>query len=297
MSFVHQKDGFLSTYYREAVANTDESEHVYMLHGNSFSGMCLAPMAEQLPKHWHVHLNDLPGHGLSDALPDMPPIDCFVIADQLSRKLEALQNTHNLPPMIGLSHSVGAAITLLMAYQRPHVFKRLVLLDPIICQPSFIYLSRLLQWLGLIQHTPLVKGSRSRRAQWPSVDEAMQSLSKKALYRHWHPEALEQFAHTCLRAHANGAELVCTPDTEADFFASTPVTSWSAIKHLSVPTTMVLPKESYFFVKPACIKAARDNALIELAYFGERHCFPMEEPYDCAQFLCSSVLSDLVSKR
>jgi non-heme chloroperoxidase len=92
---------------------------VVMLHGITDSRLSYEPMWHRLPKHWHAIAVSLRGHGESDrpqhyTMPDM--------AGDVALLAEALQ----LPPMVVVGHSMGAAVAMQLAIDRPDLVRALV---------------------------------------------------------------------------------------------------------------------------------------------------------------------------
>ena len=91
---------------------------VVMLHGITDSRLSFEPMWHQLPTHWRTIAVSLRGHGASDrpqgyARPEM--------AADVALLAEALQ----LPPMVVVGHSMGAAVAMQLAIDRPDLVRAL----------------------------------------------------------------------------------------------------------------------------------------------------------------------------
>src|SRR3546814_3720045 len=71
-----------------------------------------------------------------------------------------------------MGHSYGAALTVRAAAENPHLFRALVLLDPILLPTSLWLGTRLLARLG---RNPMSRAARRRRDRWPSREEAWRS--------------------------------------------------------------------------------------------------------------------------
>jgi pimeloyl-ACP methyl ester carboxylesterase len=91
---------------------------VVMLHGITDSRLSYESMWHRLPAHWHAIAVSLRGHGASDrpqgyALPEM--------AADVALLAEALQ----LAPMVVVGHSMGAAVAMQLAIDRPDLVRAL----------------------------------------------------------------------------------------------------------------------------------------------------------------------------
>src|SRR5262245_480194 len=92
---------------------------VVLLHGVTDSRLSYQPMWHQLPRHWHAIAVSLRGHGESDrpqgySTPEM--------AGDVALLAEALQ----LEPMVVVGHSMGAAVAMQLAIDRPDLVRALV---------------------------------------------------------------------------------------------------------------------------------------------------------------------------
>ncbi|MCW5657373.1 MAG: alpha/beta hydrolase [Burkholderiaceae bacterium] len=92
---------------------------VVLLHGITDSRLSYEPMWQQLPKHWHTIAVSVRGHGESDRPPHYALAD---IAGDVALLAEALQ----LQPMVVVGHSMGAAVAMQLAIDRPDLVRALV---------------------------------------------------------------------------------------------------------------------------------------------------------------------------
>jgi pimeloyl-ACP methyl ester carboxylesterase len=91
---------------------------VVMLHGITDSRLSYEPMWHRLPTHWHAIAVSLRGHGASDR-----PQGCTLpeMAADVALLAEALQ----LPAMVVVGHSMGAAVAMQLAIDRPDLVRAL----------------------------------------------------------------------------------------------------------------------------------------------------------------------------
>ena len=60
-------------------------------------------------------------------------------------------------------------MTLMIAAEHPHLFSRIVLLDPVLFSSEIIMIQRIVRKTGLWQRTDLVKRGSARRSVWPDA--------------------------------------------------------------------------------------------------------------------------------
>ncbi len=250
---------------------------LHLLHGNGFSSGSLMAMADAMPVGWTLMASDLPGHGLTP-VSNMEWPDWNVMADRLAQNVLS----KGVQPVVGVGHSMGGVITLLMAAQYPELFSRIILLDPVLFPTHMLVGQRVVKASGLWGNMPLVKRARSRQHRWPSQDDMEVSLSKKSLYRYWHPTAFKNFCTTGSHVTDRGVELACSPDWEARIFSSVPRALWSSVRKLSVPTHILMADHGFDFIPAGVRRARRLNANISSQVLGGSHCFPMEQPFETA---------------
>lgn len=264
-----------------------EKHHLHFLHGNGFCGLTLAPMAAALPSDWSLTLTDVPGHGRSSQPNDQMP-NWQGMAASIAAALQ--ENNHQrgmTQPMIGVGHSMGGVLTLLMAVQQPDLFSRIVLMDPVLFTPEIVLIQRMMRATGFWRRTALVKKVAARRAQWPSRESMHLDLQRKSLYADWHPSALQAFVQHGASEQAEGVSLACSPSWEASIFGSYPRGLWAAVDRVRIPVDIWVAEQSYPFIAKAARKASQANPNIRWQRFGQRHCFPMEQPEASAALLQS----------
>ncbi len=261
---------------------TNQAEaDVHFLHGNGFHACTLLPMASYFSPPFKALFSDLPGHGNSPQPTALPP-NWSAIATQIGTALEKRITR----PLVGIGHSFGGTITLYMAVQFPHLFRQIILLDPIMFPPLVVRYLCIMRHLGLWKRSKLVQTTISRVNAWENEEQALAYFNSKRLYQNWQPEVLQLFIKHALKTNAQGQlELCCAPAWEAQLFGSYPQGLWQAVKNVTVPTTILRAKHSFPQVPQAIILASKRNALIQVSQFGHSHCFPMDAPKETAHVL------------
>lgn len=261
------------------------SERVHFLHGNGFCSATLWPVAQHLPQDWSLYFTDLPGHGGSeqpnDAMPDWRAM-ARRIGDALALRTQG-------QPVVGVGHSIGGMLTLLLASERPELFSRIILLDPIFFSPGIQLAQATLRHTGLWSRMRLVTSVQKRRQHWPDQQALHADLRGKSLYRHWDDLAFECFVAGATVARENGVSLACNPMWEANIFGSYPRKLWAAVKQLAVPTELYVARKSFPFIVKSAQRAARINGHIVWQYSEGTHCYPLETPQLAANQIISAL--------
>jgi pimeloyl-ACP methyl ester carboxylesterase len=180
--------------------------------------------------------------------------------------------------VIGMGHSFGAIVTLLVANHSPAVFDRLLLLDPIFLPPMLSMLSRFFRRTGLVEHTPMVKMTRKRRAHWPDRAAVHESLYQRGVFRDWHDDAFEAYLEYALHEREDGVHLVTPPDLEADVFAGYATGMSRVIRRLQQPCHMIRGDRTFPYVKTGLERACRFNNRFSQETMTGGHCFMLQYP-------------------
>lgn len=269
----------LSGFYRNGQA---DAPAVHFLHGNGFCSTTLWPMAAHFPKEWSLLFTDVPGHGHSKQPNSFMPNWLRMSRDIGDSLVERLDSTAH-DGVIGVGHSMGGIMTLMMAAERPKLFKRIVLLDPVLFSPEIILIQKLARKTGLWRRSSLVKAVSARRNQWDDEAAMREYLLGKNLYKHWSPEAMDAFIQDGTRTESGKLSLCCAPEWEASIFGSYPRGLWQAVRIAKIPVDIVVASHSYGFIQGSANKATKANSNIHWQPFDGGHCFPMEQPSEAAR--------------
>jgi pimeloyl-ACP methyl ester carboxylesterase len=195
---------------------------VFMHHANGFCAGSLGLVAQALVPRYRVIGMDARGHGDSSK-PAGPGAYAWgqFSADYLAVAERLADECGRGRVAVGLGHSFGGTAVLGAAAQRPGLFGRLVLVDPVV-PPSPELLDaydadpdRVARISGLVQ------GARNRRSVWPSSAAAREHFEKRPLFADWLPEALDLYVEHGLRQRSDGqVELRCPGAIEAEVFSS-----------------------------------------------------------------------------
>ncbi len=192
-------------------------------------------------------------------------------------------------PVIGLGHSLGGVMTLMAAVLRPQAFRAVVLLDPVIFEPRV--LCHVQRWRrrgapleGNFPLARLVRGALHRRQTFSSPPEAEAHFRSRALFRKWHPRALEAYVSHGLRSQPQGWRLAYDPRWEAAIFRAVPTDVWKWVRRVRVPGLVLFGQHSEMGTPATRTHLARwwPQATIEVLP-DQGHMFPMEVPQQAAE--------------
>ncbi|KAJ1983729.1 hypothetical protein H4R34_001107 [Dimargaris verticillata] len=190
-------------------------------------------------------------------------------------------------PLIGVGHSMGGTVLMMLETMRPGTFTTILSIDPA------IYFSQ--RTLGRLAHQ-----ASKRRSAWPSWQAASQYFNSNPFYDHWHPEVRDLHVRYGLTTASDGAsvQLKCSPTQEALLYACAgPGSRWT-IEHLHevrCPVRFMLAEKSFLCPQPHfvrdVVKACRLVDAVQVKSVG--HFIPMEAPLTVTQQVAQFVHQSL----
>lgn len=249
---------------------------VHLAHANGFPPGTYRLLAGTLTDRYHVV--GLPSRPLwPGSRPESAP-DWHPLADDLVQGLDGL----GLKGGIGVGHSIGGVLTMWAAIQRPDLFRAVVLIDPVILPPAWLWALQLMRRLGLWQRQPLVQGALRRRRTWPSRRACYEHYKRKPLFTTWPDASLRAYVEAGTRERPDGhVELTYPPEWEAHIFATTPTDVWRTVPQLQTPVLVIRGEHTNTF-RPQ--SQARMERLVPQARFvvipGAGHMVPLERPLE-----------------
>jgi pimeloyl-ACP methyl ester carboxylesterase len=246
---------------------------IHFLPGNGFCGGVYWPFLKRFLPERGLFLQDIEGHGDSDAPEHFSGIGAVARRVPLVMQDQGLRDGR---PLVGIGHSFGAALTLKVAADNPGLFKALVLLDPIVFPTPVWFGMRVMAALGL---HPMTKAALRRRRDWPSRADALDRLRGRGIYKGWTEEALECFVDYATHDEGGKRVLSCPPELEAEIYER-PVYPWPSFRNVRVPVLFLYGAGSYPFFAGAARLARRANPGVEVGTVPGHHCFMLEDPAD-----------------
>ena len=240
-------------------------------HATGYCAGVWGPVAEQLSRHYRVIAMDARGHGDSSK-PDGSDAylwpnfgrDLIAVAEQLAGEHRDGRIA------LGIGHSFGGTSILMASAERPELFERCVLVDPVTPPPN----------LDLSQNaTALAEGARKRRHIWPSRQAVRAKWSKKEFFAAWDSRALELYLAEGFSDRRDGrVELKCTGAIEAAIFESAhSIDVWSLAKKTRVPTLILWAVGGDF---PRIVYENLERCMVDarIVDVDTGHLIPMERP-------------------
>ncbi len=244
---------------------------LHFLPGTAFGCRLYAPFLEPLAARQALFWQDLHGHGDADA-GERP----FAGWRQSMRWAFAVMDAHGIGtrtgPIVGLGHSYGGCLTLMMAAARPAYFSRLILTDPFMVPPA-----QERPYRQLI--AAVVERTRRRNPVFADAGAVRRYLAGRLMFQNFAPAAVEAFIDDNLRRQADGQlRLRCEPHIEAGVYDDVVDGLWPAVDALTVPTLILSGDRTVPFFAAGHAEAVQRNGQIRRRTLAGGHNYMLEAP-------------------
>ncbi len=243
-------------------------------HATGFCKGALAPLALALRSHYRVFAMDARGHGDSSRPGGEGSYHWAEFARDARAVAGELAAAHGGALALSIGHSFGGAALLGAAAEAPHLFERLVLVDPVVPPPPADDTPERVHRVNRLS-----EGAMRRRATWENRAEAYTWWSERSLFANFPEEALAFYAADGLRERpSGGVELKCPPEVEAAVFGNSGTLDLPRITAgLGVPTLLLWASRGDFQRETyERLAAGMDAARVET--LDAAHLVAMEEP-------------------
>lgn len=263
---------------------------LHFLHGNGFCGRTYEPMLAHLSEHFDLWLCDAQGHGETEHGGDFRGWNRS--AELAVEAFEAGRGAFGDVPRYILGHSFGGVLSSLILSRHHQLFRRAVLLDPVLFSRGMIMAMAVARLFGVHRRNTMSQKSVKRRQRWPDRASAFAQLQGRGIFKGWVDEALHAYVDNALKDVEGGVELKCRPSREVDIFSSFPRHLWPSLPKIRTPTLLIHGQATYPFVGQSARKLARINpTVIEMEVPGG-HCFMQEFPAQSAAQVVAFLLPE-----
>jgi pimeloyl-ACP methyl ester carboxylesterase len=198
------------------------------------------------------------------------------MAADLAAGLEAL----GAREVLGIGHSMGGVLTLWATISHPHLFRAIVLVDPVILSPAQLRVFRERSTVGHGRRNPLVQRTLARRREWPNRQACFDYLKGKPLFASWPTAVLWDYVRYGTRVRdGDSVELIYPPNWEAHIFATAPTDIWRDVPRVRTRCLYVRGEQSETFTAETMDRIGRllpSASLVTIPGVG--HLLPMEAP-------------------
>lgn len=254
---------------------------LHFAHANTYPPRCYSQIFQPLTAKFHVWAMEQRPLWAGQSPQQLQSWNLF--ADDLIRAMEQC----NFEGIIGAGHSLGAAISMIAAVQRPALFRALVLIEPVLLPPALLEAARAHPEQADLM--PLVQRARKRRNRWPHRRQAFEHFRGKSVFSGLSDEALWDYVNHGLEETPEGDVVLRFPrEWEAQIYARPPLDIWQIVPQISAPTLAIRGARSDTLGNEAW---HRWQSLQPAAHFIELqdagHLAPLEQPERLATIICN----------
>lgn len=252
---------------------TGSGQRLHFAHATGMNAQLYARLLAPLAGEFAILASDARGHGFT-ALPKDPARltswDDF--AADLNGLLDVIDGGGR---WLLAGHSMGAAVSLLAAHQRPDRVAGLVLIDPAMLPFDVAAAVR----AGQAIPNPMADQAAKRRSSFPSRADARAAWAGRGVFRNWADADLDAYVAGGMVDTAEGAALACAPAWESATFRSVSPNIEPALAALRCPF-ILLAGEQGSTVRDAELAAfaGHANCLNAERVPGTTHFLPLERP-------------------
>jgi len=259
----------------------DSSEHIVFLHANGFPPGTYASFLKELAPL--ARISTLEHRPLWQAkAPRFMSWEVYAVD-----AIETLRREASKPVWL-VGHSMGGAISLLIAHKAPELVKGIVALDPVTINSPFLAWSRLA--FRLWPNKPrMIQGALGRPHQFENHQTAFEFYRGKRAFAAIADKELMDYVLAAHVTSDDGVHLRFSGEWEACVYRSPP-SLWSTLRKLTVPVHILGGQSSYVITR-AVADRLRSYANLQVAMIDAGHLLPMEKPIETAEFVTNAILA------
>jgi len=192
---------------------------LHFAHATGFNAETYRGLLSPLADRFRIVASDARGHG-STTLPAEPgmPRGWKIFRDDLIAVLDRIAPDG----AILAGHSMGGAISLMVAAARPDKVKALVLVEPVLI-PRAAQWRMMLARFGLGSSEPgLAERALKRRDFFPSLEMVGAAYRNRGAFKTWPEETVADYIKGGFAPADGGFRLRCSPAWESEIFRSAP---------------------------------------------------------------------------
>lgn len=262
-------------------------EVLHFAHPNAYTPETFHRFLDPLTAHFHVL-----GIKQRPLWPNSDPAelsDWTVFADDLIRFFDE----NDLRGVIGVGHSLGAVATMYAAVQRPDLFSKLILIEPVFMPPQVLQMIAALSAAEMRQH-PLVQSALYRRSQWSTRQEAFDRFRPKPVFARFSDELLWDYVNYSLTENEDGTVSLLFPSAwEAQIYANFPMQVWAELPKVTHPILGIRGAESDTLMPEAWAywqELQPGGTYVEISDTG--HMLTLERPYAVSEAILNHLISE-----
>ncbi|MCS6873242.1 MAG: hypothetical protein N2Z23_05965 [Pyrinomonadaceae bacterium] len=250
---------------------------IHFAHANGFPALTYKSLLQELSDEFEVNYTECLAHN-----PKFPVTDNW---DFLKEELRTELKQRYLTPIIGLGHSLGGLLHILVSVENPELYEHIVLLDSPLISPISSQILKLAKITKLIDKTSLVISTKSRKNLWKTKQEAFEHFKNKPKFRSFDYQTLQNYVEHAIVAKNGGFELLFKPTIEAEIYKTTPHIIPKIYHKIKVPLSFIGGKDSVESRLAFLSYTKRHPKMKNFILVEGSHLFPLEKPKETASLI------------
>lgn len=189
-------------------------------------------------------------------------------------------------PIIGMGHSFGGVLHLMLAAERSDLYKSIVLLDAMVISRLSSLAIKLLRNSQLFEKRSPAMATRRRRNHFETREDIFEHYQRKEKFAKFDEDVLRDYAEHGFVEKGSGFELFIKPQIEAEIYKTIPDNMPKLKNKINVPTIYIGGKSS-LEARLARINFMKRNFPFDFKFIEGTHLFPFEKPQKTAKIVKS----------
>ncbi|MCW5959413.1 MAG: alpha/beta hydrolase [Pyrinomonadaceae bacterium] len=253
---------------------------IHFAHANGFPARTYSKLFRFLEDDFEIGYIDQHGHD-----PRFPVTDNW---NFLQNELQTAIEERYRKPVIGVGHSLGGILHLLVAAEHPHLYKSVVLLDAPVISRSSSFGIKILKKLKLLEKHSPARATKMRRRTWKDEEEAFRHFAAKPKYSAFDPEVLRDYVKHGTEESEKGVRLIFKPGIEASIYETLPVDLPRLRGKLSIPLSYIGGINSRE-ARLANLRFMKKHIPANYYFLEGSHLFPFESPEKTAETIKTAI--------
>lgn len=246
---------------------------IHFAHANGFPARTYTKLFSFLEPRFDFRYLERHAHD-----PEFPVTDSWhSLKDELRQSIESDFER----PVVGLGHSLGGILHLLVSIENPELYKQIILLDAPIISRSSSGGIRVLKALNLMDRFSNSRMTKTRRNLWKTREEAYEHFKAKPKFAAFDDEVLRDYIDYGTQETEGGFRLFFDPRIEAAIYRNLPHDLPSLKGKITVPVSYIGGAESRE-ARLARLSFMQKNFPIDFHFLPGSHLFPFESPRETA---------------
>lgn len=252
---------------------------IQFAHSNGFPAKCFKHLFNSI-ENADINYVDLMGHNQFKLNGNLENLALELI-DSIEKRFNK--------PIIGIGHSTGGVLILIAASINPKLFKKVILIEPILYNPWKRKIITIMKKVGLDSYIGPAKRTLKRKSIFQSRNKAKEYFETKKIFKTFHKRCLSDYIKYGIKKTENGFELAFSKEIESEIYRSTYTKIPIGIE--KIKGTLIYGSKSSLFWKSDAKWWKNNFPNFDTIELNEGHLFPLEKPIQAAEII-NSILSN-----